>query len=64
MAAANTVSLDTLITIKLQTGNENRRFKLPLKDLGPNVLPSKVSQNDNYSHPQGFCDFAEANSEM
>ena len=36
------MSPDVLITIKLQVGDENRRFKLPLRDLGANTLPDKV----------------------
>lgn len=48
MATQALVSPDTLITIKLQIkrvtgGCENRRVKLPLRDLGASSLPSKVS---------------------
>ena len=43
MAAPVTMSPDVLITIKLLVGSENRRFKLPLRDLGANSLPDKVS---------------------
>ena len=42
MATSVAMSPDILITIKLQIGSENRRFKLPLKDLGANILPDKV----------------------
>ena len=37
-------SLDMIITIKVVFPNkdENRRFKLPLKELGANLLPDKV----------------------
>ena len=42
MASPSVVSPDVLITIKLQIGAENRRFKLPLRDLGAATFPSKV----------------------
>ncbi|MCJ1251609.1 hypothetical protein MMC30_008844 [Trapelia coarctata] len=42
MAAPVAMSPDTLIVIKLQVGDENRRFKLPLRDLGANTLPDKL----------------------
>ena len=42
MASTSVVSPDVLITIKLQLGAENRRFKLPLRDLGANTFPGKV----------------------
>jgi len=45
MAAPVAMSPDTLIVIKLQVGDENRRFKLPLRDLGANTLPDKVSRH-------------------
>ena len=37
------VDPDTLITVKVSFKGGIRRFKLPLRDLGPNVLPGKVS---------------------
>jgi hypothetical protein len=37
------MSPDVLITIKLLVGTENRRFKLPLRELGAHTLPDKVS---------------------
>jgi hypothetical protein len=43
MATSNAASPDTLIAIKLQVGTENRRFKLPLRELGASTLPDKVS---------------------
>ncbi|MCJ1437632.1 hypothetical protein MMC27_007019 [Xylographa pallens] len=42
MATPVTTSPDVLITIKLLVGTENRRFKLPLRDLGANSLPDKL----------------------
>ena len=42
MAAVNPTGPDTLITIKVALDGVNRRFKLPLRDLGANVLPQKV----------------------
>lgn len=36
------VTLDTLVVIKIQFRQTNKKFKLPLKDLGPQVLPYKV----------------------
>ncbi|KAK6339611.1 hypothetical protein TWF718_009007 [Orbilia javanica] len=36
------VNPDTLITVKVSYNGGIRRFKLPLRDLGPNVLPSKL----------------------
>jgi hypothetical protein len=39
---ANAVSADTLITIKVSVNESLKKLKLPLKDLGANVLPDKV----------------------
>jgi len=36
------VNQDTLITLKIVIDGNNRRFKLALRDLGANVLPTKV----------------------
>lgn len=36
------VTLDTPIAIKVLFRGETRKLKLPLKDLGANVLPEKV----------------------
>ncbi|RMZ85492.1 hypothetical protein DV737_g727, partial [Chaetothyriales sp. CBS 132003] len=36
------VGPDTLITIKVVLDGQNRRFKLPLRDLGAHVLPQKL----------------------
>ena len=41
-AASTPVNLDTLITVKVAIDGNNRRFKLPLRDLGATVLPDKV----------------------
>lgn len=43
MASVNmTVTPETLITIKVQQGQEQTKLKLPLRDLKPEVLPAKV----------------------
>lgn len=40
---ANTAMPNTSITVKVALNDvENRRFKIALKDLGPNTLPDKV----------------------
>ena len=39
---ANNVTADTLITIKVSVNENLKKLKLPLKDLGANVLPDKV----------------------
>lgn len=36
---------DTPITLKVNIEGSNRRFKLPLRDLVPSVLPDKVCDN-------------------
>ena len=47
MASNTTVTPDTLITIKTLFESENRRFKIPLRELGANTLPSKVSHRSS-----------------
>ena len=42
MATNCPVTLDTLIVVKLQFQGNTRKFKIPLRDLGANVLPEKV----------------------
>ncbi|KAF2449953.1 hypothetical protein P171DRAFT_351305 [Karstenula rhodostoma CBS 690.94] len=42
MATNVPVTLDTLIVVKIQVHGVNRRFKVPLRDLGANVFPEKV----------------------
>ncbi|OXV06327.1 hypothetical protein Egran_05905 [Elaphomyces granulatus] len=39
-----TVGLDTIITVKVLYNDANRRFKLPLRDLGARSLPQKLHQ--------------------
>lgn len=34
--------MDTLVTLKINIEGSNRRFKLPLRDLGASTLPDKV----------------------
>ena len=38
----NVVPPDTLITIKIAVNDSLKKLKLPLRDLGANVLPDKV----------------------
>ena len=42
-SSANAVTPDTLITIKVSFNDSLKKLKLPLKDLGADVLPDKVS---------------------
>ncbi|PSN67961.1 hypothetical protein BS50DRAFT_551142 [Corynespora cassiicola Philippines] len=42
MATNVPVTLDTLIVIKVQFQGHSKKFKIPLRDLGANVLPEKV----------------------
>lgn len=42
-SAAQTTTADTLVTIKVNIDGVARRFKLPLRDVGINVLEDKVS---------------------
>jgi hypothetical protein len=37
---------DTQIVVKIQVHGANRRFKVPLRDLGANVFPEKVRCDD------------------
>jgi len=41
----NAVSQDTLITIKISVNDNLKKIKLPLRDLGANVLPDKVRED-------------------
>jgi next-to-BRCA1 protein 1 len=45
MATNVPVTLDTLIVVKIQLNGANRRFKVPLRDLGANVFPEKVRRD-------------------
>ena len=45
MASSSPVTPDTLVTIKVNLDGAPRRFKLPLRDVGINVLESKVRWN-------------------
>jgi next-to-BRCA1 protein 1 len=42
--AGNTAGPDTPITIKISVNDSLKKLKLPLKDLGANVLIDKVSR--------------------
>lgn len=44
MATTVPVTMDTLITIKISIQGSNRKFKIPMRDLGAGVLPGKVSE--------------------
>lgn len=43
MATNVPVTLDTPIVVKILFRGQTKKFKLPLKDLGANVLPEKVN---------------------
>lgn len=43
MATTVPVTMDTLVTIKVSIQGTNRKFKVPMRDLGAAVLPTKVS---------------------
>ncbi|KFY37438.1 hypothetical protein V494_04755 [Pseudogymnoascus sp. VKM F-4513 (FW-928)] len=40
--ASSSTNPDTLVTLKINVEGSNRRFKLPLRDLGANTLPDKL----------------------
>lgn len=42
MATTSNTNPDTLVTLKVNIEGSNRRFKLPLRELGANTLPDKV----------------------
>ncbi|KAI1808162.1 hypothetical protein F4811DRAFT_559428 [Daldinia bambusicola] len=42
MASSSVATPDTLITLKVNFDGATRRFKLPLRDLGPNTLEDKL----------------------
>ncbi|KAH7053129.1 hypothetical protein B0J12DRAFT_739257 [Macrophomina phaseolina] len=44
MATSVPVTMDTLITIKISIQGSNRKFKIPMRDLGAGVLPAKLRQ--------------------
>ncbi|GME52823.1 Zz type zinc finger domain-containing protein [Neofusicoccum parvum] len=44
MATTVPVTMDTLITIKISIQGSNRKFKIPMRDLGAGVLPGKLRQ--------------------
>ena len=44
---SNAVPQDTLITIKITVNDSLKKLKLPLRDLGANVLPDKVRKAAN-----------------
>lgn len=41
-ATSNALPPETLITIKISVNDTLKKLKLPLRDLGANVLPDKV----------------------
>lgn len=47
--STSAVNGDTLVVIKIIYNNQNRRFKLALRDLGAQVLPQKVRATLNAS---------------
>ncbi|KAK8219007.1 hypothetical protein IWZ01DRAFT_172043 [Phyllosticta capitalensis] len=44
MATTVPVTMDTLVTIKVSIQGTNRKFKVPMRDLGAAVLPTKLRQ--------------------
>lgn len=40
----NAIPMDTPITIKVSVNDSLKKMKLPLRDLGANVLPDKVCE--------------------
>jgi len=42
MASSSATNPDTLVTLKINIEGSNRRFKLPLRDLGASTLPDKL----------------------
>lgn len=42
--ASSATNLDTLVALKINIEGANKRFKLPLRDLGANTLPDKLRQ--------------------
>jgi hypothetical protein len=45
MASTAATNQDTLVTLKINIEGSNRRFKLPLRDLGASTLPDKVRRS-------------------
>ncbi|KAI9827304.1 MAG: hypothetical protein M1826_006408 [Phylliscum demangeonii] len=43
MALTTSINMDSLITVKVAIQGEYRRVQLPLRELGPSMLPSKLS---------------------
>jgi next-to-BRCA1 protein 1 len=56
------VTLDTPIVIKVLFRGQTRKLKLPLKDLGANVLPEKVRCTLELPDGQAGCRLISANS--
>lgn len=50
--AGSSAGPDTPITIKISVNDNLKKLKLPLKDLGANVLIDKVRQPDSLLHPR------------
>lgn len=45
MASTSATNPDTLVTLKINIEGTNRRYKLPLRDLGASTLPDKVRES-------------------
>jgi hypothetical protein len=50
MASTPATNQDTLVTLKINIEGSNRRFKLPLRDLGASTLPDKVRRGSTGMH--------------
>ena len=53
MASSSATDPDTLVTLKVNIEGSNRRFKLPLRDLGANTLPDKVCHSSRRGRGSG-----------
>jgi hypothetical protein len=45
MATTTPIHPETLVTLKINFEGKNGRYKLPLRDLGANTLPDRVSHS-------------------
>lgn len=54
-SSSSPVTLDTPITFKVNIRGTTRRFKLPLRDVGINVLEGKVCWYRTHPPPPGHA---------
>ena len=55
MASSAPTHHDTIVTLKVNFQGGTRRFKLPLRDLGPNSLEDKVRHVISYRQTVGLA---------